>query len=76
MAWVKAKLHRHCFLAMPNISALRWQLWKPLFRLSFVAALLALHHVLYAPFASRYWALAIAGAIIALSLLRFLPLRQ
>ncbi|MGE0609820.1 MAG: ferric reductase-like transmembrane domain-containing protein [Pirellulales bacterium] len=60
----------------PLMGVLRWQLWKPLFRLSFIAALLALHHVLYAPFASRYWAFVIAGAAVGLSLLRLVPLRR
>jgi sulfoxide reductase heme-binding subunit YedZ len=49
------------------------KLWKPLHRLAYVAALLALHHVLLAPFAPRLVALAFFGALFALGLARLLP---
>jgi len=52
------------------------KLWKPLHRLAYVAALLALHHALLSPFAPRAAALAFAGAVLAIGLLRFLPKRS
>ena len=52
-----------------------WQLWKPLFRLSFVAAILAFSHVLYAPFSSTRWVLWLFGGALVISLVRLLPAR-
>lgn len=57
------------------MSLARWQLWKPFFRLSFVAAVLVLHHLLYSPFASRHWIIGLYTAAAVISMLRYLPLR-
>lgn len=62
--------------AVEHTSCVRWKLWKPLFRLSFVAAILTLPHVLYAPFASRPLAVALYTAALLISLLRWLPERK
>lgn len=59
----------------PLMRRIGWQLWTPLYRLSFVAALLTLHHLLYAPFASRVWVLSLFGIGFLMSLVRFLPAR-
>lgn len=60
----------------PLMKTLRWQLWKPLFRLSFAAAVLSLPHVLYAPFAWRWLVLVLFGGAVLMSLLRWLPERK
>jgi len=59
----------------PLMVLLGWQLWKPFFRLSFAAAALTFHHMLYAPFSSKTWTLGLFAAGILLSLLRYLPVR-
>lgn len=60
----------------PLMGLIRWKLWKPLFRLSFLAALLTLPHVFYAPFSSGWIVLALYCLAIIVSLLRWLPLRD
>jgi len=57
------------------MSLARWQLWKPFFRLSSIAALFVLHHMLYSPFASRRWTIGLYSAALVIWLLRFLPVR-
>ncbi|HJL15217.1 MAG TPA: ferric reductase-like transmembrane domain-containing protein, partial [Sandaracinaceae bacterium LLY-WYZ-13_1] len=57
------------------VRALRVKLWKPLHRLAFVAALLALQHVLLAPMAPVGWVLGVFGAAAAVGLLRLVPRR-
>lgn len=52
------------------VRALRLQTWRELHRLSYVAAALALQHVLLSPFAPRTRTLALFGAVLLLSLLR------
>jgi DMSO/TMAO reductase YedYZ heme-binding membrane subunit len=59
----------------PLMSAAKWQLWKPTFRLSMAAAVLVLHHMLYAPNASVRWTLGIYGVGLAIFMLRFIPMR-
>lgn len=60
----------------PLMTWVRWKLWKPLFRLSFAAALLTLPHLLYAPFSSRTLTLWLYGSATVICLLRWLPIRQ
>jgi len=60
----------------PLMGALQWKLWKPLFRLSFLAATLALPHALYAPFAWRWLILALYSGALLISLLRWIPERK
>lgn len=60
----------------PLMGLARWKLWKPLFRLSFVGALLTLPHVLYAPFAPRPYVIALYAVALLLSLLRWWPERK
>jgi DMSO/TMAO reductase YedYZ heme-binding membrane subunit len=60
----------------PLMSVIRWKLWKPLFRLSFLAALFTLPHLLYAPFSSRPLTLWLYGIATAICCLRWLPLVQ
>lgn len=55
------------------VRAARIRLWKPLHRLAYAAAALAVHHVLLSPWAPRAWALALAAAFGALLLLRLVP---
>lgn len=57
------------------VRALRVRLWKPLHRLAYVAAALALHHLVLAPFAPRWWVIALTIALIGLALARFSPQR-
>lgn len=52
--------------------ALELRGWKELHRLAYVAAALALHHLLLAPFASRRWILALFGLCLLLAPLRAL----
>ncbi len=59
----------------PLMAKARWQLWKPLFRLSFAAAILVFYHMLFAPFNNRLWTLLLFGTALAISLLRLLPER-
>jgi DMSO/TMAO reductase YedYZ heme-binding membrane subunit len=54
------------------VTRLRLRTWKELHRLSYVAALLALQHVLLSPFAPRTLTLALFGSLLALGGLRFL----
>jgi len=58
------------------MTAARWQLWKPTFRLSMAAAVLVFYHVLYAPFASLHWTLGLWGAGLVIFFLRFAPAKQ
>lgn len=60
----------------PLMGLARWKLWKPLFRLSFLAALFTLLHVLYAPFAPRPLTIGLAIATIVICLLRWVPERN
>ncbi len=60
----------------PLMALVRWKLWKPLFRLSFAAALLTLPHLLYAPFASREITLWLYGIAAAICCLRWIPERK
>jgi DMSO/TMAO reductase YedYZ heme-binding membrane subunit len=60
----------------PLAKRVGWRIWAPLYRLSFVAALFALHHLLYAPFASRSWTLILYGIGAGLSLIRLIPKRS
>lgn len=55
------------------VRALRVKLWKPLHRLVFVAALLALQHALLSPMADRAWVLGVFGLGGLLALLRLVP---
>ena len=57
------------------VSMIRFDLWKPLHRLVYVAALLVVHHMLLSPFAPRQLTLILFTAVSALMLLRFLPMR-
>lgn len=59
----------------PLLGLARWKLWKPLFRLSFLAAILTLLHILYAPFAPRPLTIGLAVATIVICLLRWVPER-
>ncbi len=54
------------------IARLRLRFWKELHRLAYVAALLALQHVLLSPFAPRTLTLVLFGAAFLLGLARFL----
>jgi sulfoxide reductase heme-binding subunit YedZ len=56
------------------VRALRIQLWKHLHRLAYVAALLVFQHMMLSPFAPRAQTLAIFGALVAVGMLRVLPL--
>jgi DMSO/TMAO reductase YedYZ heme-binding membrane subunit len=56
----------------PVIAWLRLGFFRELHRLSYVAALLALQHVLLSPFAPRTLTLALFGAVFLLGLARFL----
>lgn len=60
----------------PLMGFARWKLWKPLFRLSFLAAGLTLLHILYAPFASRPLTIGLFAAAIVISLIRWIPERK
>jgi DMSO/TMAO reductase YedYZ heme-binding membrane subunit len=60
----------------PLMSLIRWKLWKPLFRLSFLAALFTLPHLLYAPFSSRPLTLWLYGIATAICCLRWIPERK
>lgn len=60
----------------PLMTLVRWKLWKPLFRLSFLAAIFTLPHLLYAPFSSRPIVLVLYGTATVLWLLRCLPERK
>jgi DMSO/TMAO reductase YedYZ heme-binding membrane subunit len=60
----------------PLMGFARWKLWKPLFRLSFLAAILTLLHVLYAPFAPRPLTIGLAVATIVVCLSRWFPERN
>ena len=57
------------------VRRLRVRLWKPLHRLAYVAALLALEHVLLSPFAPRALTLTLFAALLVLTLGRFVPAR-
>ena len=63
------------FSVKPLMSRVEWHLWKPTFRLSIAAAVLAFCHVLYAPFSSLHWTLGLFLVAIAIFLLRFCPPR-
>jgi sulfoxide reductase heme-binding subunit YedZ len=52
------------------VARLRIGLWKPLHRLAYAAALLALHHVLLAPFAPRSWGIGLALVLAVLAVCR------
>jgi DMSO/TMAO reductase YedYZ heme-binding membrane subunit len=52
------------------ITRLRLRYWKELHRLSYAAALLVAQHVLLAPFAGRWLALALLAAVAALLAVR------
>ena len=52
---------------------LDWRLFRPLHRLAYVAAALAIHHLLLSPFASRWWTLLLSGAFGALLSVRLIP---
>ena len=52
---------------------LGWRLFKPLHRLTYVAAALVLHHLLLSPFASRRWTFILFGSLGVVMLLRLLP---
>jgi sulfoxide reductase heme-binding subunit YedZ len=54
----------------PVVRRLGVRLWKPLHRLAYVSAALAVHHVLLAPFAPRAWGLALAALLFCLALAR------
>jgi DMSO/TMAO reductase YedYZ heme-binding membrane subunit len=58
----------------PLMGLMRWKLWKPLFRLSFLAAILTLPHVFYAPFSSSWIVLTLYCLAVLVSMLRWLPL--
>jgi DMSO/TMAO reductase YedYZ heme-binding membrane subunit len=58
----------------PLMGWLRWKLWKPLFRLSFLAAILTLPHVFYAPFSSSWLILLLYCLALLISLIRWIPL--
>lgn len=60
----------------PLMALVRWKLWKPLFRLSFAAAILTLPHLLYAPFASREITLWLYGIASVICCLRWIPGRR
>ena len=60
----------------PLMSLVRWKLWKPLFRLSFLAAAFTLPHLLYAPFASREITLWLYGIATMICFLRWIPSRR
>ena len=52
---------------------LRLKLWRPLHRLSYVAALLVMLHLLHSSFASRTWTLGLFGSLLVVGLARVLP---
>ncbi|UJR84048.1 ferric reductase-like transmembrane domain-containing protein [Sandaracinus amylolyticus] len=56
--------------------ALRIRAWKPLHRLVYAAAALAVHHVLLAPFAPRWWGIALGAAFAGLAISRVTPHRR
>jgi DMSO/TMAO reductase YedYZ heme-binding membrane subunit len=57
----------------PLVRRLRVRLWKPLHRLGYLVAILALDHVLLSPFAPRAITLALFALFFAFGLLRLLP---
>lgn len=83
LAWIRGGVLAWAVLAALWITsyprlvrALRVRAWKPLHRLAYVAALLALQHALLAPLAPRGWVLGVFGATLAIGLLRLVPERQ
>ncbi len=58
------------------VRALHLHAWKELHRLVYVAALLALLHILLSPFAPRLPALLVFGCTLCFGLARFLPRRE
>ena len=81
-AYLRAGLISLCILlpllltSFPAITRkLRVRLWKPLHRLSYLAAAFLLQHLLLSPFASRRWIILVFSATLLLGLCRLLPLR-
>lgn len=63
--------------SFPTITrGLQVWLWKPLHRLSYLAAITLLQHLLLSPFAPRKWVILIFAATLAIGLLRLLPARR
>lgn len=60
----------------PLTRRLRVRRWKELHRLSYVAALFLLQHLLLSPFAPRQRIFVLFGLLLAVSLLRLLPGRK
>jgi len=58
------------------VSLLRLKLWKELHRLAYVAGAFAVLHVLQAPFAPSWRAIAVLSGFLALMALRLLPRRR
>ncbi len=56
--------------------ALGVRLWKPLHRLSYLAAATLFQHLMLSPFAPRKWVIVIFAIALAIGLLRFLPRRR
>lgn len=55
------------------LKVLDWRLHRPLHRLSIVAVALAFHHLILAPFASRWWTLVMFSVLAALLAVRLVP---
>ncbi|QDU28306.1 putative sulfite oxidase subunit YedZ [Anatilimnocola aggregata] len=60
----------------PLMSLVRWKIWKPLFRLSFLAAIFAFFHVIYAPFSPTILIVSLFANALLVSLFRWLPQRK
>jgi sulfoxide reductase heme-binding subunit YedZ len=58
------------------VAGMRVRAWKPLHRLAYPAAALALHHALYAPFAPRAWGIALSVVLVGLAIARISPQRR